>query len=233
MFLVRRFRISLLAVVALTLIAAADTFLGATAVCAEPGQLMLIGGRHQDLPNDFRQAFFDLAGGKEARIVVIPTAVSGVRTDEPGEFLNPWRELSPRSVQLLHTRDRNTADDPEFVKSLTQATAVFITNGHADRIFNAYRGTLVHKELKNLLARGGLIGGTGTGMAVLGDVVDWHLDPGFEPALGLLAGFLLGDDKPERFAEAIKAYPKTVGLMIGRESAVVIRGQQGACWERG
>ena len=52
MFLVRRFRISLLAVVALTLIAAADTFLGATAVCAEPGQLMLIGGGHQDLPND-------------------------------------------------------------------------------------------------------------------------------------------------------------------------------------
>ena len=43
-------------------------------ITAVPGPLMLIGGRHQDLSKDLRAVFFDLAGGKKAKIVVIPTA---------------------------------------------------------------------------------------------------------------------------------------------------------------
>lgn len=225
-----RLRVSPAALIVAALVVGTDMFVvGASAQTREPkapGTLMLINGRHQDLATDFRDHFFNLAGGKQARIVVIPTAVSGVETDKPDEFLNPWRESGPRSVQLLHTRDRKTADDPAFVQPLTEATAVFFTNGHADRIFNAYRGTLVQQELKKLLDRGGLVGGTGTGMEVLGELVAWHLDPGFEPALNLLPGFLLNDGEPDRFAEILAANPRQVSLLIDRGSAVVIRGQQ-------
>jgi cyanophycinase len=192
---------------------------------ASPGSLMLIGGRHQDLSTDLRDVFFDLAGGKRAKIVVIPTAVADDDREKLDKLLNPWRELKPQSVQILHTRDRKTADDPAFVKPLTEATAVFFTNGHPDRILNAYRGTLVQKELKNLQSRGGLVGGTGTGMSVLGDFVLWHKEPGFEPALGILPGFLPDDPDDERLSTAIAANPAQVGLGIEPGAAVVIRGK--------
>jgi len=194
-------------------------------VAEAPGPLVLIGGRHQDLSKDLREVFFDLAGGKKAKIVVIPTATA---VDDPAkmdEHLTEWRGLKPMSVHILHTRDRKKADDPAFVKPLAEATGVFITNGHPDRIFNAYRGTLVERELKKLHARGGLIGGTGTGMNVLGDFVLWHKPPGFEPALGVLAGFLPCDPRSDEIEEAIAANPSQVGLGIGPGTAVVIRGK--------
>jgi len=195
-----------------------------------PGSLVLIGGRHQDLRSDIRGAFFELAGGAKAKIVVIPTAVAHADNPEtPDEFLKPWLDLKPLSVEVLHTRDRKTADDPMFVKPLTEASAVFFTNGHRDRVFNAYRVTLVEKELKKLQVRDGLIGGTGTGAVVLGELVIDRVEENrrlTEPALGLLPGFLVEDrSDSDRFPDAVDANPAKIGLMIDPAAAVVIRGQ--------
>jgi len=192
------------------------------------GSLLLIGGRHQDLSNELRDLFFELAGGNKARIVVIPTAVADAGLQSPDEFLKPWQESKPLSVQILHTRDPKTANDPAFVKPLTEATAVFFTNGHRHRVFDAYRGTLVEEELKKLQARGGLIGGTGSGTAVLCDLVSNRdkEDRLTQPGLGLLPGFLINDDGDKgRFVEAAAANPTCVGLTIDPGTAVEIRGK--------
>lgn len=192
------------------------------------GGFLLIGGTHQDLSTNFRELFFEMAGGQKARIVVIPTGVAHAdKPESSDEFLKTWLALKPQSVVVLHTRDRKVADDPEFVKPLTGATAVFVTNGHRDRIFNAYRSTRVEKELKKLHLRGGLIGGTGTGAVVLGDlaIIRANEDGGTEQALGLLSKFLVEDrEDGEQFAGAIAANPTNVGLFIGPGSAVSIRG---------
>src|SRR5262245_48080849 len=90
---------------------------GAAQEIAElPGTLLLFSGHHQDLPDAIHDQFVALAGGNKARIVVIPTAVA--HADDPkaaDEFLKPWQDRKPLSVQILHTRDRMTADDPAFV----------------------------------------------------------------------------------------------------------------------
>jgi len=197
-------------------------------IAIPPGSMLLIGGRHQDLPNDLRDLFFELAGGRNARIVVIPTAVADAGLHSPDEFLKPWEDLKPMSVQVLHTRDRKKADDPVFVKPLREATAVFFTNGHRHRIFDAYRSTLVHQELKKLQARGGLVGGTGSGAAVLCDLVSNrdNEDQLTQPGLGLLSGFLINEDGSKgRFAEAAAANPAYVGFEIDPGTAVEIRGK--------
>src|SRR5262249_28753739 len=118
---------------------------------------------------------------------------------------------------------------PAFVKPLTEATAVFFSNGHSDRIFNAYRGTLFEKELKKVLARGGLVGGTGTGAAVLGELLADRSELGHtEPGLGLLPGFLTDDrtDRPKGFPEAVDASPGKIGLLFPPDTALVIRGNE-------
>jgi alpha-glucosidase len=195
-----------------------------------PGTLMLIGGTHQNLSKDMRKQFVEIAGGEKAKIVVIPTAVA--HADDPkstGEFLQPWLDLMPASVVVLHTRDPKVADDPTFAKPLTEATAVFITNGHRHRIFDAYRGTLVEKELKKLQARGGLIGGTGTGAVVLGElVIDRREQKRLtEPGLGLLPGFVIEDGSAsERFPEVFAVHPKFPGLHIDANAAVLVHGKE-------
>jgi cyanophycinase len=194
-----------------------------------PGPLLLVGGRHQNLPNDIRNAFFDLAGGKMAKIVVIPTAVAHADDPKsPDEFRKPWQDLKPLSVEVLHTRDRKTADDPAIVKPLTEATAVFFSNGHRHRIFDAYHGTLVERELKALHARGGLIGGAGTGGAVLCELMSNRANAvrPADPGLGFLPGFLIDEDgDPGPFAAAAAANPAYVGLVIEPGAAVEVRGK--------
>ena len=108
-------------------------------IAAAKGKLLLIGGRHQDLSQELRGAFFELAGGKDARIVVIPTAVAGA--DEPetrDEILRPWRELKPLSLEVLHTRDRKLADDPAFVKPLTGSRGDFAQALHGEAALVRY-----------------------------------------------------------------------------------------------
>jgi cyanophycinase len=192
------------------------------------GPLLLIGGGHQDLAENLRKEVFQLAGGTEARIVIIPTAIATAEEAESqDELKKPWLAVGARSVEILHTRDPKTADDPAFVKPLSEATAVFITNGHRDRVISAYRGTFVEQELKALHARGGLIAGTGTGAAVLGELVVTRMEDAQQAVagLGLLPGFLL-DDRTDRegFPEAIAANPGYVGLLIEPGSAALIRG---------
>jgi cyanophycinase len=195
------------------------------------GPVMLIGGRHQDLTAEIRKVFFELAGGTKAKIVIIPTGIASA--EDPlalDEISRPWLDLKSLSVEFLHTRDRKMADDPAFVKPLTEATAVFFTNGHLHRLTDVYPGTLVEKELKELQRRGGVVGGTGSGAAVLGDLVinRPHADQPNGPGLGLVPHFAMLDDDTERgrprLLEGAVANPDHVGLTIDPGTAVVIRG---------
>src|SRR5262249_15651141 len=107
---------------------------GSAAIGETTGTIVLLGGRHQDLSAQHRDLFLEVGGGTKAKIVVIPTAVANPELKTPDVFLKPPANLKPASMHTLHTRDRKTADDPEFVKPLREATAVFFTNGHLHRL---------------------------------------------------------------------------------------------------
>ena len=72
---------------------------------------------------------------------------------------------------MLHTRLREKANDPAFVKPITEATAVWLGGGDQVELVAAYRGTVVEREFQALLKRGGVIGGTSAGAAVMSDVM--------------------------------------------------------------
>jgi len=194
-----------------------------------PGPVLLIGGRHQDLTPEVRSLFVKLAGGPQAKIVVIPTGVADGVLEDREQFRTPWLELKPWSVEVLHTRDPKTANDPAFAAPLTEATAVFFTNGHRDRIFGAYRGTLVEQEIKKLRARGKLVAGAGTGAAVLGDLLIERPAEGgqTEAGLGILPGFLIEDrSEAERFPAAAGANPAKTAVMVDPGAALVVHGEK-------
>lgn len=128
----------------------------------------LLGGGGR-LPPRVYERFLELAGGKDrARIVLIPTASETV--DDPAglqKALARWQQDHPGfHFELLHTRDRQRADDEAFCAPLRQATAVWLGGGAQKNLADAYLGTRVERELQALLARGGVVGGTSAGTAI-------------------------------------------------------------------
>jgi cyanophycinase len=196
-----------------------------------PGPLVIVGAGK--VPEDAQKAFFELAGKEKAKIVVIPTgSPEADDSKKAASSLKMWADMKPESVQILHTLDRKKADDPAFVNALAQATGVFFCGIDQSQIVSAYRGTLVEKELMKLHARGGVIGGTAAGAAILGDSI---FEGGTSTAktgegFGFLPGYVIDQHfaapKVEKRLEgAIAAKPVWIGLGLKEGSAIVIRGR--------
>ena len=196
------------------------------------GKLVIVGGG--GMPDGIRDKFMALAGGKDARLVIIPTASSAA--DEKGEeaaYLAPWRKYSPASVTMLHTRSRDQANDPDFVLPLARATAVWFGGGDQTALVAPYLGTAVERELKYLLGRGGVIGGTSAGAAVMSDVMIEGGNPIAQVGRGF--GFIrnavfdqhfLRRNRVNRLLGVLADRPGLIGLGIDEGTAFVLEGER-------
>lgn len=160
---------------------------------SKPGTVVLHGGG--PLSDEIFEKFIDLAGGKEARIVLIPsgTYVRGRRNGQDFEEsedafearmtrrFGSWMDLEKEGriaeFRFLYTDNQQDADDPEFVAPLLKATGVWIPaafQGKLDWRFapNYPKQTsLLQKTLREVVARGGVVGGLGGGMAALPEIM--------------------------------------------------------------
>ena len=126
-------------------------FLFAVAACcgatAGPsrGNLMIVGGG--TLGPELADKFFELAGGKDAAIVVIPTAAGAA--EYKADYLDSTflKKAGATHLTLLHTADRATADSKEFVEPLRHAKAVWFVGGRQWHLVDSYLGTRTEKEL--------------------------------------------------------------------------------------
>ncbi|QEL17522.1 cyanophycinase [Limnoglobus roseus] len=199
---------------------------------ADPaGALVIVGGGK--FPTAVRAEFFKLAGGPgKARIVVIPTASETADDPKATEAsLKGWRDLKPAAVQVVHTRERKAADDPAFTAPLRDATAVWFGGGDQNKIIAAYRGTLVEKELRKVLDRGGVIGGTSAGAAIMsglmiqGGTAEARTGPGFGFVPGVVVDqHFVARDRIGRLRGVLGKNPTLVGLGVDEATAAVVRG---------
>src|SRR5215471_14161107 len=81
------------------------------------GWLIIIGGGA--FGDDVWGRFFELAGGKDAPLVFIPTANDGETFGDAS--LANFRKAGATNVTLLHTRDRKVADSEAFVEPIRKA----------------------------------------------------------------------------------------------------------------
>jgi cyanophycinase len=202
----------------------------AAPAAATAGALVIVGGGR--LTDVIRDRFIELAGGKDARIVVIPTASWNADYPERIKSLPYWKAQHVASVVLLHTRDRKRANDPAFVKPLTRATGVWLTGGNQSKLVAAYGGTAVERELRNLLARGGVIGGTSAGAEVMGSLMIYGGNPVATAGRGL--GFVPGvvfdvhfmhRHRLNRLLGVLANHPGTLGLGIDERTSVILTGR--------
>jgi len=193
-----------------------------------PGPLVIVGGG--TTPDAARTEFIKLAGGEKAKIVIIPTASAAA--DDPKEaegFLKAWKEAKVESVTLLHTRDRKKADGAEFIKPLAEATAIWFSGGDQHKLIEAYGGTETEKAMFALHKRGGVIGGTSAGAAVMSDtmIAGGNPDAKTEKGFGFLPGIVVDQHFTERnrlprLAGIIEKNPEWAGLGIDEGTALIL-----------
>jgi cyanophycinase len=212
------------------------------------GTLILDGGGATKAVVD---RFVELAGGRQARIVVFPTGASAVRFGAQNTILNPdWPREKPEwrayetylmewfgvdRVVILHTRDRSVADSADFVAPLETATGVYLGPGNSGRYAAAFLGTRTQRELEGVLERGGVILGSSAGAIIQGSfTVRGRPDKPLLMAQGHTTGFgfiknvavnphLTSAKRDAELVNVIDAHPELLGVGIDDDAAIVVQ----------
>jgi len=210
------------------------------------GSVILGGGHLAPVTFDsVARRLISLAGGPNAAIVIIPTANEAVAPRvrgtgpgfDPAELKALLEAQGARHVTILHTRDRTVANTAAFVEPLRTARGVWITGGGSRILEHTYRGTRVARELKALLARGGVIFGDSAGAIALGCfMLGWTPDPWGVVVDGLSilprAAIVPHANAARGYVPAtetlayLKAHPGPTGIAIDENTALVLRGAQ-------
>lgn len=198
------------------------------------GHLVLIGGGER--PTAALVKFVELAGGPEARILVLPTASE---LDDIGEVYG--RELTEkggaRAVEVLPIRTRADAARPELVARIAAADGLFFTGGDQSRITAALAGTPAGAAIAAAWRRGAALGGSSAGTACMspwmltGEGDFESIRPGgveLVPGLGFADGMILDQHflargRFNRLLAAVLEHPDLLGVGVDEATAVWIR----------
>jgi cyanophycinase len=182
------------------------------------------------LPEAMYAEFIQLTG-LDAKLVVIPTASS--RDVEIEKIKDQWRSRGLKEISVMHTIDRNVASSAEFIEPLRTATAVWFSGGSQQRIADAYLGTPVEDELYELLKRGGVIGGSSAGAAILSSVMisSGNDPPKITTGLRLLPNAIIDQhflkrNRLARLIAAIRSHPDLIGLGIDEGTAIIVSNKE-------
>jgi len=200
------------------------------------GSLVIVGGAMRDPA--ILERFIQLAGGPHAPIVVIPTAGGAETYDQYYPGLRGFVDAGATDVTVLHTTDRERANSEAFVDVLRHARGVWFPGGRQWRLADAYLDTRVHDELRGVLERGGVIGGSSAGATILGSYLARGDTAGntvmmgdHEVGFGFLRNVaidqhLLRRNRQFDLLEVIEAHPELLGLGLDEDTAIVVRGDE-------
>lgn len=205
--------------------------------CVGPPRGAIVAAGGGDLGKGIYEHFVQLAGGDDARIVIIPTAGAQEGSHDAWTAMEELKKVGVRRFEILHTRSRAVADMEAFVSPLNDATGVWISGGRQWRLMDVYLGTRTHRALEALLARGGVIGGNSAGASVLasflvrGAVEDNRtvMAPGREEGFGFLRGVaidqhVLARGRENDLLDVLDARPDLLGIGLNEGTALIITG---------
>ncbi len=160
-----------------------------------------------------------------------PLSDNAKQTNSLEQYTKPFIGKVGR-VTVFHARDKAQSLLPDFAKPIAEASAVWIEGGDQKRLADRYVGTPVQSALKDLLARGGCVGGTSAGAAILSKtmIAGGNPDPLIQNGLGLVEGVILDQHFTERnrrprLQKAVMAHGGKAGLGLDEATAVILSGR--------
>ena len=197
----------------------------------QQGSLVIVGGG--GAPAEVWQKFVTLAGGAEARIVVLPTAVPEPESDAAESRI--LKRFGAQAVRVLPQINRDEVSSAEYLANFEWATGVWFGGGRQWRFVDAYWGTPAWPAIIKVAQRGGVIGGSSAGATIQGDLlVRGHplgnhvmVADGYRRGLGLLPGVAIDQHFRQRnrfddLAAVVNRFPQVLGIGIDEATALVV-----------
>lgn len=212
--------------------------MAATARPARPraGQLVIIGGaedklRHRTILN----RFITLAGGPEARILIISTA-SSLGEEATDLYASLFRQLGAAEVVSMRPLVREEANSLRAAELVRDATAVFLTGGNQLRLSSVVGGTRLGRAVVDGHKRGLVVAGTSAGASAMASHMVAFGAGGATPkqrmtqmsaGLGLLPGVVIDQhfeqrNRIGRLLALVALSPGLLGIGIDEDTAALV-----------
>ena len=208
------------------------------------GTLVIVGGGSTD-STGIVERFIELAGGANAKIVVVPTAGGNRRENgslipyADSTVLKAWRARGLTNVHMLHTHDPKVADTKEFADVLHDAKAVWFNGGRQWNIVDSYANTRTYNAFHAVLSRGGVIGGSSAGAtiqgsylvrgAIAGAQLMMAPEPEHQSGFNFLRRSAIDQHINTRnrwndLQEIMEKFPNLLGIGLSEGTAIVVNG---------
>ncbi len=195
--------------------------------------VMVIGGA-EDKANEcaILSAFFKSAGGKTAKIGIVPCA-----SQEPSvvgdRYYQIFRNMGAAQVEILDIREPQECDRERWLNILSNSTGIFLTGGDQLRLCELIGGSEFIAAIKDRVQMGNLVlAGTSAGAAIIGEKMISGGSSGESPnqsLVDLTTGLAIFPDllvdqhfhnrnRMARLMSAIAANPDKLGIGIDEDT---------------
>jgi len=198
---------------------------------ANKGTLVICGGGRT--PEPIYQEFVELAGGRKARIVLITSAYPYRDQEHVERRYSGWTRMGADSVAFLDAKSREEADSPRFIRPLEKATAVWLSGGSQSRLMRLCGGTKTEQAVRDVLNRGGVVGGYSAGAAAMSQLMIRYgaTDAVLGEGIGLLNNAVVDQHFSQRgrygrLLGVLEQNPGIVGIGVDEGTAAVVQRNQ-------
>jgi cyanophycinase len=178
------------------------------------------------------------AGGKDANIVVIPTA-SSIPVEVGENYLEAFGTLECTNVTVLDIRSKEDSEKTEFIEAIKNADCVMFSGGDQSKITDKIGGTTIHKILKKryesesdfviagtsagamVMSNEMIAGGSASESFIKGAVTMYH-------GLSLIPELIIDTHfiRRGRFgrqSEAVAINPNLIGIGLAEDTGLIIK----------
>ena len=202
----------------------------------ENGTLLIVGGGRS--PRGLMSRFVELAGGRKKAKLVYVACSEAEEVSARQSTVSAWKSMGVKSATFIHTKDRNKANsDEEFLAALKDATGVWFGGGRQWNFSDSYYGTKAHELMKDVLKRGGVIGGSSAGASIQARYLarstpignSQIMAPGYERGgLGFISGVAIDQHFSQRgrqkdMTQLVNRYPQLLGIGIDEGTAIEVQ----------
>jgi cyanophycinase len=204
------------------------------------GTVIVVGGGQ--MGPEIYSRFIEAAGGPDALIIDVPTAGGDSTYPQDAPGTRGWKAAGAKNVYVLHTKDRKLADSDSFAAIVAKAGGVWFEGGRQFHLWDSYGGTKTEKAFHDVLARGGVVGGSSAGASILGSFMVRGAPsnnnfimyyPGYEKAFGFLRNtgidqhVVARERLPDLADSIIPKFPDLLGISEDEGTAWVVKGDTG------
>ena len=178
------------------------------------------------------------AGGKNAKIVVIPTA-SSIPVEVGENYLDAFSKLGCKNFTVLDIRNQEDSEKQESINLIKSANCIMFSGGDQSKITDKIGGSTIHNILKERYQNEGgfVIAGTSAGaMAMANEMiaggsateafikgaVTMYKGLGLIPEL-IIDTHFIRRGRFGRQSEAIAKFPNLLGIGLAEDTGMIVK----------